>query len=276
MLAIPPHFHQDPDGFWTTTSTTPVSYPAGGSEACFRLEDRSYWFQHRGEAITALVKHHLPSGLILDIGGGNGVMTRRFCDEGYASVLLEPSIEACRIARSARRVDLVLNSTLEEAALPPACADAAGLFDVIEHIPDDRACLREVHRVLKPGGLLFVAVPAFPFLWSINDDAAGHFRRYTRASLARSVEGLFDVVFSSYLFSCLLPPLALFRSLPHRLGLSRKPLLDEAREHGVHEGPAVKVIRSLLRTELTRLRGQRPIPFGTSCLLVARRRDTPT
>ena len=63
--------------------------------------------------------------------------------------------------------------------------DLVTTLDVIEHIDDDVAALRELRRVLRPGGRLLVAVPAFMFLWGKQDEVSHHRRRYTAASLAR-------------------------------------------------------------------------------------------
>jgi hypothetical protein len=54
---------------------------------------------------------------------------------------------------------------------------------VIEHLPDDLGALRLAHRVLLPGGRVFVSVPAYQWLWSHHDDAHGHQRRYTSGLL---------------------------------------------------------------------------------------------
>jgi ubiquinone/menaquinone biosynthesis C-methylase UbiE len=60
--------------------------------------------------------------------------------------------------------------------------DIVTAMDVIEHIPDDKAALREISRILKPGGYLLATVPAFQSLWSDHDVALHHFRRYTQPS----------------------------------------------------------------------------------------------
>jgi len=77
---------------------------------------------------------------------------------------------------------------MDARALPARNAlDLVGAFDVIEHIVEDEAVLREVHAVLVNGGGFIAAVPQHPFLWSDLDDISGHVRRYTRPILVESV-----------------------------------------------------------------------------------------
>lgn len=57
------------------------------------------------------------------------------------------------------------------------------MLDVLEHIDDDRGALANVHRLLQPGGALFMTVPALPALWSAHDEANHHYRRYQKAAL---------------------------------------------------------------------------------------------
>jgi SAM-dependent methyltransferase len=68
-------------------------------------------------------------------------------------------------------------------------ADVVLAFDVLEHLADDAGALREFFRVLRPGGLLWVSVPADMRLWSAHDVAVGHVKRYSRAELVRAVRG---------------------------------------------------------------------------------------
>ena len=72
---------------------------------------------------------------------------------------------------------------LEELPWDDATFDLITCLDVIEHTPDDRATLRELRRVCKPGGWLLVTVPAYQALWSLHDEANHHYRRYSRSSL---------------------------------------------------------------------------------------------
>ncbi len=88
--------------------------------------------------------------------------------------------------------------------------DLIGLFDTIEHIPDDRGVLQEVHRVLRPGGLVFVSVPAYQFLYSHQDRLVHHQRRYTKRQLHHLLEqtGFRPqklTYFNAFLFPLILP-----------------------------------------------------------------------
>jgi len=103
-----------------------------------------------------------------------------------------------------------------------ASFDLVCLFDTIEHIPDDEQALREARRVCKPGGHVFVSVPAYAWLWSQNDRTAHHLRRYTAGRL-RSVlrRAGFVPEKVSYFNTLLLPlivPAVLWQKLMDRLG----------------------------------------------------------
>jgi SAM-dependent methyltransferase len=72
---------------------------------------------------------------------------------------------------------------LTESGLDEASFDGVVSGEVLEHLANDRAAVREFHRVLRTGGWCIVTVPAHPELWDRNDEWAGHFRRYTRETL---------------------------------------------------------------------------------------------
>ena len=190
---------------------------------------------------------------------------------GFEVVVIEPGPEGARNARS-RGLDPVVCATLEEAGLRPESLDAAGLFDVVEHIRDDVGFLRTVRQALRQGGRLYLTVPAFRALWSNEDDLVGHHRRYTLGAVAERLGTAgFAVDYATYLFSPLVVPLYLFRSLPSRLG--RRTELDPsqtAAELNPASGLAVKAVTKMLDVELTQVARRRRIPFGTSCLIAAR------
>jgi SAM-dependent methyltransferase len=152
------------EGLWQPRSIGHVSYPGDGNEACFQVEDRSYWFRHRNACILATVQRHSPGGPIYDVGGGNGFVSQALQAAGHEVVLVEPGPGALNGRR--RGIRTVVRSTLADAAFEPGSIDAVGIFDVVEHVENDVAFLAMIHDVLKPRGLVYCTVPASPWLWS--------------------------------------------------------------------------------------------------------------
>jgi hypothetical protein len=147
---------------------------------------------------------------------------------------------------------------------------AAGLFDVLEHVEDDTGFLNEIHRCLTPSGRLYMTVPAMPWLWSYDDVAAGHYRRYTLRELTTKLQkGGFSVLFSSYLFVPLPFPLLALRSLPSMFGRRSLPQNTYA---PLHQPAKTTLLNRLLDLEGKFLSKGRPLPVGTSCLVVAEKR----
>ena len=249
-----------------------LSFPAHGHAACFAIEDASFWFAHRSACITAVLRRHGVVGPLLDVGGGNGAVSAALERAGIETVLLEPGLTGARNAH-ARGLRNVVCATLEDADFADRAFDAVGLFDVIEHVDDDAALLRAAHRVLRPGGTLCVTVPAHGWLWSAEDELAGHHRRYTCGSLGATLARCgFEVAYQSYLFAPLVAPVLALRTVPHRLAKRSTATLE--RRAAAYHAPSPLVRRALelaLAPELAAIRAGRRVPFGTSCLTLATR-----
>lgn len=150
------------------------------------LERDHWWFRGRRAVYLGLLEHHLDGQRprrVLDLGCGNGGFLEgldRIGDHVFPSDISLESLVTC-----AQRgfPDSAVSSGY---ALPFADAsfDLVCMFDAIEHIEDDERAMREVARVLRPGGHILVSVPAYQFLYANNDRVAQHFRRYTRPRLA--------------------------------------------------------------------------------------------
>ena len=265
----------DEDGIWRTREgiARAMSFPATGHEACWQIEDASFWFSHRNACIEAALARARARGPLLDVGAGNGFVSAALARAGLTPVALEPGEVGARNARR-RGLDTVVCAELEGARFSDEAFRSAGAFDVIEHVEDDVALLREIRRVLARGGVLAVTVPAYAWLWSAEDVVAGHHRCYTLASLEGTLARAgFETTYASYLFAPLVGPLFALRSLPHRLGLRQEePVADmEARAAAQHvpNGVAKRVASGLLAPEVELVRRGRTIPVGTSCLAVA-------
>ncbi len=263
----------DAAGIWKARQSASVSYPEDGNAACFRLEEGSFWFNHRNRCIAEAVGQFPPPGFILDVGGGNGYVAGGLIQAGHETVVLEPGDEGARNART-RNIPHVICATLQDAAFKPASVPAIGLFDVIEHVDDDKGFVAETRRILMPGGLVYVTVPALQWLWAIDDVESGHFRRYSTRELASRFEAEgFEVLYVTYFFELLVAPVYLLRTLPGRLGLRgrRKASIHYEAEHAARVGWLSRMMGRLLEREIRMIASRRALATGTSCLLVARK-----
>ena len=189
-----------------------------------QLEDSHFWFVSRRRIFFDLLDRALAGqrGLrVLEIGCGAGGLLGPL--QRYGAVHgLDVDREYVAFCKE-RGFDRVLCGSGYELPFADASFDLVALFDTLEHIPDDRRALREVLRVLRPGGTVFVSAPAYQWLWSQNDRIAHHHRRYTcrRLRTAMCEAGLVPARLT-YFNTLLLPlivPAILWQKLRERLGL---------------------------------------------------------
>lgn len=123
------------------------------------------------------------AGELLDFGAGNGRFCVALLERGYAMHAVEPdALLRGRIGE--RGVDA--RESLESFD-PDERFDGIYTINVLEHIEDDAGLLRAFCERLRPGGRLFVYVPAFQLLFSANDRRVGHLRRYRLRGLVEAV-----------------------------------------------------------------------------------------
>jgi SAM-dependent methyltransferase len=270
---ISPHLRLSPEGIWSSAQRDRVSYPVDGHAGCYQIEDHSFWFGHRNDCIAAMVQRNPPPpGSFLDIGGGNGFVSQRLQAEGYDVVLLEPGPTGAANARLGRGLPVVICATVGDAGFKPESFAALGMFDVIEHIEDDRAFLAEASRLIPSGGMLYLTVPCHGWLWSRADVIAGHYRRHTYATLRTLLAPDFDIDYMSYFFQPLILPLLALRALPYRLGFQRRRgVLATETEHGAGDGILARMLGRMLRGEVAKVSTGKAMSFGASCLVAARK-----
>ena len=225
------------------------------------IEAKSLWFEVRNRLIVDYLSAMGMPRSIWEVGSGTGIVARELALAGCTVVAVEPSISGA--AAAARGGIPSIASSLESLNLPTRSLSTIGLFDVIEHLKEPQELLAECHRVIKPGGCLFLTVPALPKLWSYSDEVLGHYRRYTRNSLSREVEDSgFVVRDCSYRLWSLVLPVAIVHSLPYRLG-GKGDQERVGRQLG-HSSPVLA--RTLIRLDRA-VSGL--LPFGTSLFSTA-------
>ena len=170
------------------------------------IEAEHWWFVGRRKLfIREIARSQIElTARVLDLGTSTGTNLRMLRDSGFSNVAgLDLSEEALRFCREKYRGN-VIRGDVTRLPFSHDWADLVLATDVIEHVDDDRAAIREIARVLKPGGVVLIAVPAFGLLWGLQDEVAQHKRRYRK----REVEAmLFDaglIVERSYYFNYLL------------------------------------------------------------------------
>jgi SAM-dependent methyltransferase len=210
-----------------------------------------------------------PADTLLDCGAGTG----RFALEMAAHcrvLVLDDHEEALRLLHTRFRSEQILSLAGDAVPLPDGSLDYVTALDVLEHVPDDAAVVRGFHRLLKPGGIAAVTVPASMALWSDWDTALHHFRRYHRTQLRALFPATeWELVHVNYTNVLVYPAVWLarkWRALRRRLGLKESAVRAE-------DQLPPRWLNSLLRAQFVALAKWRvPFPFGVSLLLVARRR----
>lgn len=216
-------------------------------------------------------KPDLSTSYVLDIGCGTGANLVQLRSLAPAAFGFDFSAEALKFAKCQHQGHL---SQADVSRLPLAdhSLEVITILDVLYHqwIPDDRAALAEVYRVLKPGGLLILTDSAFAFLRGPHDAANLGARRYTRPQMrARLVQLGFDIHKESYVYALLFPIAFLRRWLQRTFAQHSPPTSD------VQTLPAWlnAILLHLFSLELAWLK-YGALPWGTSILFVAQKPET--
>ncbi len=233
-------------------------------EHFYEIEERHWWFRGRRAVIRGLLEHVElgPSPRILDAGCGTGRNLQEYGAIGRAEGV-EPSPTAVDFCRE--RGYVVHEAPLERLPFEDGAFDLVCASDVLEHISDDGAALRELWRVVGPRGFLLATVPAYAWMWSHHDDSHHHVRRYTRAGLLERVAANgWRPAFASYFNSALLAPIAAVRAV-QRL---RPP--PGRTDYDLTPAPLNAVLELPMRAEARLLGAGRHLPAGLSVGLVGR------
>ena len=235
-------------------------------------EEAQWWYVGQRAIAHALLEPALggsggpsPSARLLDAGCGSGGNLVHLARRGLRVAGVDIAREAVAGSRE-RGLPVVQGSLL---ALPFAdrSFDVVTSFDVIYHawVPDDGAAMKEMSRVLRPGGVVLIRVPALRILWGAHDDAVDSRHRYTRPELVRLLEDQgFEVVRATYANSFLFPLLLARRTLDRILGRVGSDV-------GFLPAPFEWLFRRVLLSEAAMVRRGIALPVGASVLALGRK-----
>jgi len=169
--------------------------------------ERHWYYISKARAIKTLIGSE-PVESLVDVGAGSGVFSRMLIEQGVAkrSVCVDPNYEDEWIG--SRRTDSI--SYLR--AIERVGAPLVLMIDVIEHVDDDVALIRDYATRADNGTRFVISVPAFNFLWSSHDEFLEHRRRYTLGALKAVVEAAgLEPLKMRYFFGMLFPAAAALR-----------------------------------------------------------------
>ena len=189
----------------------------------FQVEQSHWWHIGRRRILASFVADicsHVTDRRprILDVGCGTGANLLMLSQYGDAEGV-DISDDALAFCRE-RGLDQVRKGAGEQLPYDDNTFDLVTAFDVVEHMDDDLAGLREMFRVLRPGGHALIFVPTFMFLWGLQDDVSHHRRRYRLPELRRVLEQAgFEIERSSYANITFFLPILLIRKLMRLTGI---------------------------------------------------------
>ncbi len=235
--------------------------------------EKNHWFMmvRRMMATDILKKYFFqkPSELkILDFGCGSGIFVGELQEKGYQVFGTDISEEAIKYGglKGIKNLKVQNSNKLD---YPDNTFDAVLSMDVLEHLEDESWAIKEAERVLKPKGKFIIMVPAYQFLWGVQDEVAHHYRRYTLGEIKRKVLNplQFKMVFSSYFNTFLFLPIAFVRIMSRILNLKRRQS-----DFDINSPFLNKLFFSVFNFERKTLKHIK-FPFGVSILLIVEKVD---
>ncbi len=233
----------------------------------FEIEQTHWWFQGRRKIIAGFVEEicrRVKGGpaRILDVGCGTGanlLMLSKYGDAEGVDVS-EDALSFCR----ERGIDKVRLGAGEALPYDDGTFDLVTAFDVVEHMDDDLAGLKEFRRVLRPDGRVLIIVPTFMFLWGVQDEVSNHRRRYRLPELRSVLEQAgFEIERSTYANITFFLPILVVRKFMRLTGIRAET------ENSINVSAFNNIFGWLFGLESTILRYVN-LPFGVSGLCVAK------
>lgn len=245
-----------------------------------RVEDSHWWFVGRRAILESFLekivesrksrvkseneesKIQNPKSKILDVGCGTGAnleMLKQF-GEAEGVDVSDDALEFCH-----RKGLKVHKGLAEELPFEDESFEVVTALDVVEHLDDDVAGLREMYRVLKKGGKTLIFVPAFMWLWGVQDDVSNHRIRYTKKQVVERLEKAgFEIERATYANITFFAPILAGRTLMKLTGVKPES------ENNINVSALNGVLSKIFSAEKFWLH-KFNFPFGVSIVVVAKK-----
>ena len=233
------------------------------------VEGKHWWFVGRRailesfmEKIVSKITNPESQTRILDVGCGTGANLEMLAQFGESEGVdvSDDALEFCRTK------GLKVHKGLAE-KLPFAdeSFDVVTALDVVEHLDDDVTGLREMNRVLKSGGRTLIFVPAFMWLWGVQDDISNHRIRYTKAQIVERLKlAGFEIERATYANWTFFAPILAGRTLMKITGIKPES------ENNVNVSALNGIFGKIFSAERFWLKNFN-FPFGVSIVIVAKK-----
>jgi SAM-dependent methyltransferase len=243
-------------------------------EVMYRAEDRHWWYAGLRDILfrrTGLDQPRSRAWHILDAGCGTGGTLQALRHTGHLHAQgFDYSADALYFCRQ-RGLRNVREGSIMAIPFPDSAFDLLISNDVLcdTGTPNESCALREMYRVLRPGGRVFLNLPAYTFMRSEHDRAVDVDRRYTMPQLRRMVRAVgFEIARMSH-WNALLFPIVLAVRLRRKHGQERAQA-DAQSDIRVPPAPLNQTLTRIIRVE-SRLMDWITIPYGSSIICLARR-----
>jgi ubiquinone/menaquinone biosynthesis C-methylase UbiE len=241
-------------------------------EQMYRLESKFWWYIAMRRITDAIMRTELqtPNIRILDAGCGTGYNVHHYASSKNRTVFGLDIADAAIECVKRKGLNTVAQASVTAIPFRSNSFDLIFSFEVITHVEcrlhDD--AFREMHRVLKPGGSLFLRLPAFMWLWSSHDEAIQAYYRYTKPEVEEKLSTAgYHIEWISYANSLLFPIILLHRFLKH-FGIANG---SDVRPLPRGLGWLDSIFRRTLESEAKWLRLGRCFPFGLSLICHAKK-----
>lgn len=234
-----------------------------------KFEKTYWWHVGKKHLVKYLVEKYTKAANlnILEIGCGAGEITQDL--QKYGTVLGNDVSETALAACRSKGFQNLLYGDINQLDLSSYTKkfDLILALDVLEHIQNDMEAMQRIIKLLKPGGIFLVAVPAYKFLWSSHDEALEHKRRYTSFEIITKLKDTgFSILKNSHFVFWSFFPIALVKFLGNFLGRNAYPKSSYIELPDFLNNFMIKVLEFE-----TRMIDKLYLPLGTTIVVVAKK-----